>query len=115
VRLFDAQDRLRRLRRRREALLDETFELVEGHRVEQSLTRRRGVYASHPAVVRMVEGTGLEAHVDPKALDVVFACDGRRPLRELVADERADAGTVLKAVRRLFELGFLVSTAAPEP
>ena len=96
-------------------LLDDVYALVEGHRIRQCLTYRNGVYASHLATVRMVEDLGIEAHIDPDALDVVFACDGQRPLRELVAevaaaqdlDQGTLANTAVDALRELLVSGLV--------
>ena len=113
-RIFDGHDRLRSLTDDR-GLLDDVYALVEGHRIRQCLTYRNGVYASHPATVRMVEDLGIEAHIDPDALDVVFACDGQRPLRELVAevaaaqdlDQGTLANTAVDALRELLVSGLV--------
>jgi len=83
--------------------LDRCYRLVEGLRIEQTLTRRDGRYRSHPALVRLTPGLPVKAAVDPAVLRVLFACDGTRPLRELAAG--ADVDKVADAVRVLLHTG----------
>ena len=105
LRLFDAQDLLAELGDERE-LLDEAFAVVQGHRVDQTLTYPEGRYHSHPATVRISPGLEARAHVDPDALEVLFRCDGTRRLGELIEDEALIAPTCA-AVRELLSAGLL--------
>lgn len=69
------------------ALLARRLSLCDGLDVSQRFGRREGRFVARPAMVKLDGGIGVSAAVDPDALDVVFACDGRRTLREAV--ERA--------------------------
>jgi hypothetical protein len=59
---------------------------------------------------------GVEAKVDSRALEILFACDGCRPLRDGVREiarrrgepEASVTGLATTAMRRLVELGFAV-------
>jgi methylase of polypeptide subunit release factors len=98
-------------------LLRQAFRLVDGHRVDQTLAYQGETYRVGPAVFRCVPGIGLEAPVDPRALEVLLDCDGRRPLAELVREamvRRGDGGGSLAtlvegAVRLLVERGFMTA------
>lgn len=106
MRLFDTHDRLAELNDERE-LLDEVFALVPGHRIDQTLTYPDGRYHSHPATVRVSPGLEIRARIDPDALEVLFDCDGERPLRELLRDDGVGAHTVCSAARELLSAGLL--------
>jgi hypothetical protein len=90
--------------------------MVDGHRVDQTLGHPEGKYVVGPAIFRFPAGIGLEARIDPRALDVLLECDGRRTLGDLVRDaaERRgeDVGSVSELVagpvRHLVERGFMV-------
>ena len=92
--------------------------LVDGHRVHQSLTFRAGQYASHPALIRTVDGIGVDAHIRMEALDVLFRCDGQASLAELIEstddvdDKSRLRDATLASVRELLSLG-LMTTAPP--
>lgn len=111
LRMLDAVDYLDGIPGADPRLLDGTFALVNGHRVEQTLTCPDGRYHSHPARVLAVPGVGVEATVAPDVLNELFACDGVTPLRQLLAeravtDDRRIAA-VLAAVQELISLGLL--------
>jgi methylase of polypeptide subunit release factors len=82
-------------------LLDERLALAP-HRLEETLVWTAAGYAPERLVLRLDDGLGVEAAVDPAALPALFALDGSKPLRELPG---ADAA--LPTIRRLFELGVL--------
>ena len=90
--------------------------LVDGHRVHQSLTFRAEQYTSHPAVIRMVDGIGADAHIPMEALDVLFHCDGQSALAELIRstdagdDESRLRDATLASVRKLLSLGLMTTT-----
>jgi len=94
LRIFDALDF-------RGDLLDERLALAP-HRLEERLAWAGSGYAPERLVLHLDEGLGVEAAVEPAALQTLFALDGSRPLRELPG---ADAA--LPTIRRLFELGFV--------
>jgi len=118
LRVFAAQDRLAALASE-QALLDEVFALVDEHRLDQTLLYRDGEYVAQAAALALDEGVGVRGTVDPHAIHVLFALDGRRPLRELIADaaEATEldrdqlAEQTLATAQRLFALGFLVTNA----
>jgi SAM-dependent methyltransferase len=87
-------------------LLRTRFRLVEGHRLDQTLTYR-GVY--DPATVRMTlaDGVGLVGLVDAATVEVLFAVDPCQELGRTIADLGAKPTEVLPTVRRLYEGGFL--------
>jgi methylase of polypeptide subunit release factors len=82
-RIFAGHDRVRD---HPERLLREPLAPVEGLRVEQTLTARRGRWGRFPAVLAIRPGLGVEERVDARVLDVVFALDGRRPVDEIVRE-----------------------------
>ena len=114
LRVFGAQDYLVGLSEPRQ-MLDETFRLVEGHRLEQSFSYRQGGYAPEEAVVRLEKGLRYKCTVDNYGTRLLSGFDGQRPLAaviEAVARESGLDGEVFQAgalsvVRRLIELGFL--------
>jgi methylase of polypeptide subunit release factors len=113
LRLFGAADFLQSYG---SELLRHTFKLVDGHRVDQTLSHSAGKYLVGPAVFRCLPGIGLEARIDARALEVILECDGHRALGDLVAEaalrrEEADgsvAELVEEQVRQLVERGFMI-------
>jgi methyltransferase family protein len=99
-----------------EELLDRAYTLVDGHRVEQTLRFHAGAYAAEPAVMRIAPGMGLAPRFDSRMVDILFACDGRRTLREAIEDlvarhdgsARDVAAIVASTMRRLVATGFAV-------
>ena len=81
-------------------LLDERLVLAP-HRLEERLVWTEAGYRPEFVVLRLDDGAGVAAHVDPAALPALFRLNGDRPLRELPGAKDA-----LPTVRRLFELGF---------
>lgn len=121
LRLFDAGDFLESDAGRN--LGAHAYRFVDGHRVDQTLSHQAGAYVVGPAVFRCLPGIGVEAHVDPRALDVLLECNQHRRLDELVADaakrrgEKADDVRKLAEapVRHLVECGFLVPVVDDHP
>ena len=102
------------------ALLATRFVLPEGIDISQRFQRRDERFVARPAMVRLEDGLGVSAAIDPDALDVLFACDGRRALSEVVerAAERrgtdfdAARETAAAAVRELLTYGLLEGVRA---
>jgi methylase of polypeptide subunit release factors len=72
------------------------------HRLEERLAWTGSGYAPERLVLRLDDGLGVEAPVDPAALPALFQLDGSRPLHELPRHEDA-----LPTIRRLLQLGFV--------
>jgi methylase of polypeptide subunit release factors len=100
------------------AMLGRRFSLPDGIDVSQRFHRRENRFVARPAMVKLDGGLGVIAAVDPDALDVLFACDGRRTLSEAiqrVAGRRGDSveavGEMARtAVRELLAHGLLRGT-----
>ena len=112
LRVFRTQDYLESLDDDR-ALLDETFELVEQHHLEEMRKRaeREGT------VLSLDEGLGFRTALDAHTAELVGLLDGTRPLRDVLAplalgEAEGFESAALPAVRRLLELGFLVRGAS---
>jgi len=113
LRLFAAADFLET---QFEGLLRQTFKLVDGHRIDQTLTYPAGKYVVGPAVFRSYPGIGIETHVDARALEILLECDGRRSLDDLATDAANRMGEpkaviaelVEEPVRKLVEHGFMI-------
>jgi SAM-dependent methyltransferase len=103
------------------ALLSTAWRLVDGHRLEQALVHENGAYATGPAVLRREPGLRVSAGVDPRAVPLINACDGLRPLGRLVSeipapdglDQAAFQQICLSAVRDLIARGYLVGDGWP--
>jgi methylase of polypeptide subunit release factors len=114
LRLFDAADFLES--RRGRDFLRQTYRLVDGHRIDQTLSFADGAYVVRPAVYRCLPGMGLEARVDARALEVLLECDGERSLDDLVMEAAHRRGEpvddtkklVEDAGRQLVERGFMI-------
>jgi methylase of polypeptide subunit release factors len=105
LRLFAATDHLGGLERE-EALLDDGFALIRGHRLDQTLVYE-DEYAVADVVLSLEAGVGLVGSVEPEALPLLFALSPDRPLREVAADAEVDVSEALTTVRRLWELGLI--------
>jgi methylase of polypeptide subunit release factors len=98
------------------ALLATCFSLPAGVDVSQRFSRRAAGFVARPAMVSLDGGLGVRAAIDPDALDAVFACDGTRPLGEIVEALAARRGLALApladivagAARELLAHGLLV-------
>jgi hypothetical protein len=91
------------------SLLDEALALRDGVSISQRFQRRAERFVARPAVVRFDGGLGIEASLDPDTLPVVFALDGRRALREVIAARAAAEEPSVAAVRELLRGGFLTA------
>jgi methylase of polypeptide subunit release factors len=98
------------------AVLEGVWRLVEKNQLEQALTFADGAYVPQPASLFFDDGIGLGAPIDPRVLGVLFALDGRTPLRELLrtgaVTEGSDESNLVNLCERTFkeliERGFLV-------
>jgi methylase of polypeptide subunit release factors len=118
LRVFAAQDYLEALEDDR-GLLDARFALVERHHLEQTLACREGRAELQGTVLVLEEGFAFRTGLDVHTAQLVPLLDGRRPLREVLAQRAAEMGlgnedavrfeaAALPVVRRLLELGLLV-------
>ncbi len=104
-RLFAAADGLAELQDDAE-LLDWSFGLVQGHRLDQTLVYDGG-YAVADVTVSLAAGVGLAGRIEPEALPLLFALTPDRPLREIAAEADVSAAVAVAAVRRLYTLGLI--------
>lgn len=122
ARLFAAQDCLAGLDHA-EGLLDERLALAPDHRLEQTLAFENGEGVVREAFLRLEGGLAFRVSVDAGVVDVLSRLDGRRSVREVLAESADahiadDAGrqrffvSALGAVTRLLELGFVVPSSA---
>jgi len=96
-------------------LLDGVFALAGRQRLDQTLRPQPGGFAVEGAWLALDDGLGFRAAVDGVAVELVARVDGRRTLREVVAEVASsldvDPGeaeqAALPVVRRMLELGFL--------
>ena len=123
LRVFEAEDYLAALPAER-ALLDERFELVEAHRLEQELQCRDGRFEVLSQTLVLTEGLAFRAGLDRSTTMLLPHFGQGRRLADVLAAAAADlelkddererfATAALAVVRRLLELGFLVRTEAP--
>ena len=115
-RLFEAQDFLAGGR----DLAYERLVLVDEHVLEQALHLENGAFGVQAAAIRLTEGLGFQATIDVYTAHLIAGLDGRRTVREALAETAAAlgpdgmspdemAGAALPTLRRMVELGFLVS------
>ncbi len=116
-RLVENQDFLVALPDRR-ALLDQRLLLVAGHRLEQVLRCRNGMYHVERAILQLEDGLAFRANVDAFNAHLLSLLDGRRTLREALSETATTIGpkeaeldeiesAALPVVRRMLELGFI--------
>ena len=103
-RIFSGEDRVRAGAR---GLLAESLAPVEGLRVAQTLTRREGRWGRFPAVLAIRPGLGVQARVDARVLDLVFALDGRRPVTDVVGDDAELRDLAVAELPGLVRLGLV--------
>jgi methylase of polypeptide subunit release factors len=124
LRLCAAQDYLQRLNNQ-QTLLQETFALVEGHRLEETVLFEDGVRSVQKSLLRLEGGLQPQVLLDLAAVRLLSAMDGRRVLQaaldqvaqtagEPLADENV-ATSVLPWISKLVELGFLVPSSDQLP
>jgi hypothetical protein len=104
-------------------LLDETFSLVDGHRLHQSMVYRQREFTVDSVQMALDEGVGLRGVIEPLAIHVLLRLDGQASLRELVRAVTEEFGldatdlenAVVPSVRELYGLGFLTAAGAARP
>lgn len=95
------------------------FEALPGTRLTHVLEHREDGFFLDEASVTLAEGIGVVAPVEPLAVHILVALDGRRTLGEVVQDVAAQRGLdhaslaarSFDAVRQLYGLGFLALSA----
>jgi hypothetical protein len=113
-RVFAGEDRLRALGTNA-ALLEEVLRVAEPLRLRQTVAFRGGAPEVQEAELSLADGLPLRGGADAGTIRLVQLCDGRRRLREVVAEMARSAGTdagalaepTLAVARRLMALGFL--------
>ena len=83
------------------ALLARRFSLPDGVDISQRFQRRQERFVARPAMVRLEGGLGVSAAIDPDALDVLFACDGRRTLSEVIERVAQRRGADVQHMRQM--------------
>jgi SAM-dependent methyltransferase len=101
-----------------EALLEQRFELVDDHRLEQTSQVEDGSRAVESTVLTQTRGLRFALAIDEATAELLQLLDGERGLREILGqfEERLPPGVsaeefrsrVVAATRRLVELGFLL-------
>jgi Methyltransferase small domain len=118
LRIFEAEDFLAALPDE-SALLEERFELVDAHRLEQELVCRAGRFEVESQTLVLTEGLAFRAGLDRSTAMLLPHFERGRRLADVVAATAVDlevedadrerfALAALLVVRRLLELGFLV-------
>jgi methylase of polypeptide subunit release factors len=113
-RVFSGEDRLRALATNA-ALLEEVLRAAAPLRLRQTVAFREGVPEVQEAELSLADGLPIRGGADAGTVRLVQLCDGRRRLREVVAEMARAAGTdagalvepTLAVARRLVALGFL--------
>ena len=97
------------------ALLDGVFALAGRQRLDQTLRPQPGGFAVEGAWLSLDDGLGFRAAVDGVAVELVARVDGRRTLRQVIAEVASSLdieppqaeNAALPVVQRMLELGFL--------
>ncbi len=100
-------------------LLDGVFALAGRQRLEQTLRPQPGGFAVEGAWLALDDGLGFRAAVDGVAVELVARVDGRRSLRQVIAEVASSLDVdpteaeqaALPVVQRMLELGFLDAAA----
>jgi hypothetical protein len=122
LRVFAAETHLASLPDER-ALLEERFELVEAHRLEQELACRDGRFDVEAQTLALGEGLAFRAGLDRSTAMLLPHFGANRRLADVLAAASSDlevepdeleryTAAALAVTRRLFELGFLVRAGA---
>jgi methylase of polypeptide subunit release factors len=118
LRVFEAEDYLAAVPDEN-ALLEEWFELVDAHRLEQELRCRAGGFQVDTQTLALTEGLAFRAGIDRSTAMLLPHFGPGRRLADVLAAAAADleieaedhepfATAALHVVRRLLELGLLV-------
>ena len=121
LRVFAAQRRMQELRDDA-LLLDETFSLVDGHRLHQSMVYRQREFTVDSVQMSLDEGVGLRGVIEPLAIHVLLRLDGQHSLRGLIRAVTEEVGldaaeleqSVVTSARELYRLGFLTAADAAQ-
>ncbi len=92
-------------------LLDERFALVEGHRLEQTMTYG-AEYSVTDVTMALAEGVGITARIDPGAVPLLFTLDRARPARVAAREAGVPEASALELIERLLERGLLERVAS---
>jgi methylase of polypeptide subunit release factors len=122
LRVFAGQDYLEGLDDNRR-LLEARFTLVTQHRLEQTHVCRDGGAELQSTVLSLDDGLAFRTALDEHTAQLVPLLDGRRQLREVLAQRTAELklgdsearryeAAALPVVHRLVQLGFLLPEAA---
>ena len=95
--------------RENEALLAARLTPAPGQTVEPLRVAEAPEHRTDHAIVRVAPGIGVDCEVAGAALAVLEGCDGRRSLREVVAQNGGHEAEILPAMRRLLELGMVTA------
>ena len=117
-RVFLAQDFLRSTSN--EALLDMALAHCPGLHLEQHFEATEAGWSLEGAELRKLLGLQYVGGIDAHGAELIGACNGQRPVRELLTAFAADLGTDVQSVtpgalavlRRLIEQGFLLPATA---
>jgi hypothetical protein len=99
-----------------ELLLGQRLRVVPKAAVEQRVRFQDGAPTVESMTLTLDEGVGFQAGMDPQVLHLLTQLDGKRTLREALAEGAKREGVTdvesyaragLPAARRMFELGFL--------
>lgn len=99
-----------------EDLLSEPLLLNPKARLDQHLEPAEGTLRVTAAEIRLLDGLRYSGNVDRLALRMFAGCNGKRPLRELIAQLAADVGApaeriapeCLGLIRRVIERGYVL-------
>ncbi|MDB6037385.1 MAG: hypothetical protein JWM99_1226 [Verrucomicrobiales bacterium] len=75
-----------------EELLAQSFSVGEGHCITQTLKPSEGDYAIEQMQVHGNDELGFQASIDPHTFHLLRRCDGRRPLKDVLAEISKFAG-----------------------
>jgi SAM-dependent methyltransferase len=103
-------------------ILTSSWQLADGHRLDQSLAPHNGAYPVSEAVLRHEPGINLVARVDGRVVPILAGLDGRRPLATLLGqmpvpealDRSSFHNLCLETVKDLIARGFLVGSKLAE-
>jgi methyltransferase family protein len=93
-------------------LLSARWRLVEGHRMEQTLTHENGAYTTGDAMLRLEPGLRLPAQVDSRLVPLIAACDGRRSLADLLRGTTV-VELFMSTMKDLIARGYVVADGWP--
>ena len=122
LRVFAARDLLADGASGDAVLLGERMRLVPKATIEQRVRFADGAPRIEEMTLTLEEGVGFQAGMEPQVLSMLTQLDGRRTLREALAEAARLQGVsdievyeraALPVVRRMFEVGFLERVVQP--